>query len=69
MASRRHTADPTTDGWHRFTGPYPVVLMDRGLEVEPGQAVHHDRPPAGDWEPCAAPDTDDPADGDAPEES
>jgi hypothetical protein len=65
-------ADPAPEPaseWFRFTGPYPVVLVARGLLVEPKQVVHHpDGPPdTANWTPVKAPAT--AGDGDASEES
>lgn len=38
---------------YRFTGPYPVVLSELGLLVEPGDVAEFDEPPAGSWQPAA----------------
>jgi hypothetical protein len=61
---------PPAKGWHKFTGPYPVVLMDRAQHVEPGDPVDwpDGAPDTANWEPCEAP-ADDAGDGDAPKES
>lgn len=56
MTSKKAAAAPA-EGWFRFTGPYPVVLMARAREVAPGDVVDWpDGPPDTDnWEPAAAP--------------
>lgn len=43
--------------WFEFTGPYPIVVMHRALEVAPGDAVEwpDGAPDDVHWRPTAAP--------------
>lgn len=64
MAARRPAPAPAA-GLFEFVGPYPVVLMDRALEVAPGDVVDWPAGPPDDvnWRPADPSPPAPPADG------